>query len=455
MRSKIPGYGAGKNPKDPKQGEDYKKDDIYNDLTEGERELLKIQEDEERKKKQQLEGEDKKKQQEAEDLKKQQEAQEEPKDEDTKTAEELKKEEEKKREQEGKSDPDSPDEIKGDEKPQDEKDADAEKPDEVKDGDEKDEKEEKKEKEKGPAINPFIFAIENLARIKNINASYQNGYTMNYTRKTDLPNFAFQLGVPHSMPRDYLDAIGDDNTITLSSGLFLGRNLDSTINFAHSFNRRYSSASQQNTSTTFPDITLSLMNWEKWVGLSKYLQGARLNTGFQYTTRASGDIDWVKPKQESSTVSMSPLIGFTGSVLNKVNTNISFSVAKTENITDMDSYDIVKTSNTQSLNGNISYSFTAGRGFTIPFTGKKIHINNQLTSSLGIAYENTEDLTKGRDTSQLDRSNSRIAITPGATYQFDKNIRGGLTSSYEITTDRKRDDGSRIFSLGVWVEVNL
>ncbi len=475
MKNKIPGYGSGKKPKDPrdpkdpkdprdpKKTEDYKKDPAYEDLSESEKDLLQRQEEEEQKRRQQQEEDDKKRQQESEDKKRQQEAdelkklqeeQDEPKAEELKPDEELKEEE--------KADPDSSEELKDDEKTPEDQGTDEKKPEEVKEGEEKGkdkdkekDKEKEKEKEKGPGINPFIFALENLARIKNINASYQNGYTMNYTRKTELPNFAFQLGIPHSMPRDYLDAIGNDNTITLSSGLFLGRNLDSTINFAHSFNRRYSTASQQNNSTTFPDITLSLMNWEKWVGLSRFLQGARLNTGFQYTTRASGDIDWVKPKQESTTIAMSPVIGFTGNIINKINTNISFSVSQTENITDMDAYDIIKTSNTQSLNGNISYSFTAGKGFSIPFTGKKIHISNQLTSSLGFSYENTEDLTKGRDASQVDRSNSRLAITPGATYQFDKNIRGGLTSSYEINTDRKRDDGSRIFSLRVWVEVNL
>jgi hypothetical protein len=315
-------------------------------------------------------------------------------------------------------------------------------------------KEEEPEQEKAH-FNPLITALDYLARVKNISASYQNAYAMNYTRKTELPNFAFQLGIPHSMPRDYLDAIGNDNTLTLSSGIFFGRNLDSTINFAHSFNRRYSSASQQNKSTTFPDITLSLMNWEPWLGISKYLQGGRLNTGFQYTTRASGDIDWVKPKQESKTVSLSPLIGFTGNIMNKLNTNLSVSVSQTENITDMDSYDIIKNSDNITMNGNLTYSFTAGRGFTIPFTGKKIHINNQLSSSLGITFDKSKDVTKGRDNSQVDRDTSRLTITPSATYQFDRNIRGGLTSSYELNSDRKRDDGSRIFSLGVWVEVNL
>ena len=309
--------------------------------------------------------------------------------------------------------------------------------------------------EDGPGFNPFVTAVDYLSRIKNITASYQNGYAMNYSRKDETPNFAFQLGLPHSMPRDYVDAIGNDNTITLSSGIMFGRNLDSTINFAHSFNRRHSSASQQNKSTTFPDVTLSLMNWEPWIGLSNYLQGARLNTGFQYTTRASGDIDWVKPKQEAKTISLSPLIGFSGNIVNKLNTNLSFSVAQTENITDMETYNIVKTSDTMTVNGNLTYSFTAGRGFTIPFTGKKIHISNQLSSSMGISYDKSKDVTKGRDNSQVDRDTSRFTINPGASYQFDRNIRGGLTSSYEINSDRKRDDGTRIFSLGVWVEVNL
>jgi long-subunit fatty acid transport protein len=107
------------------------------------------------------------------------------------------------------------------------------------------------------------------------------------------------------------------------------------------------------------------------------------------------------------------------------------------------------------MNGNLTYSFTAGRGFTIPFTGKKIHINNQLSSSMGITYDKTRDVTKGRDNSQVDRDTSRLSITPGASYQFDHNIRGGLSSSYEVNSDRKRDDGSQIFSLGIWVEVNL
>jgi len=189
--------------------------------------------------------------------------------------------------------------------------------------------------------------------------------------------------------------------------------------------------------------------------MANYLTGTRLNTGFQNSLRQNGDINWVKPKQETKTISLNPLLGFSGTIMKVVNTNMSFAVSRTENTTDMDTYQIIKTSNTQTLNGNISYSFRSGRGFTIPFTKRKIHINNELSSSLAFAYDRSYDETQGRESTQVDRNTSRLAITPGASYQFDSNIRAGLTSSYEITTDKKRDDGTSMFSLGLWVEVNL
>lgn len=295
-----------------------------------------------------------------------------------------------------------------------------------------------------------------LSKLKNITVSYQNGYTMNYLRKEERPPFAFQIGLPHTVDPGFLDATGNDNTFTLSSGIMISRNIDSVINYSYTINKRYSSASNQNTAITFPDITLSLMDFEKWVGLSKYLSSTRINTGFQRSIRSSGNIDWVKPKQETNGIAFNPLIGFASTLFKKVSTNLSFSFAQSTNTTDMESYDVIKKTNTQSLNGNLSYSFRGGRGFTIPFTKKKIHIKNELTSSLAFVYERNFDDTTGREGNyQVDRDTTRLAFTPGATYQFNQDIRGGLTGTWENTSDKRRDDGVRIFRIGVWVEVNL
>lgn len=302
----------------------------------------------------------------------------------------------------------------------------------------------------------YLFTMLNsMSRIKNITASYQNGYTMNYTRNTDKLPFAFQLGLPNSVPEGFLDSTTDDNTITFGSGLMISRNIDSVVNYSYTTNKRYANASNQSIGYTFPDVTITLMNFEKWIKMDKYLSGTRLNTGFQNTIRQNGPIDWDRPKQETKTISLNPLLGFSGSIMRVVNANMSLAVSRTENITDMDTYQIVKTSNNQTLNGNVSYSFRSGRGFTIPFTKRKIHINNELSSSLAFTYDRNYDETQGRENTQVDRDTSRLVITPGASYQFDSNIRAGLTSSYETTTDKKRDDGTSKFSLGIWVEVNL
>ncbi len=294
-----------------------------------------------------------------------------------------------------------------------------------------------------------------LSKFKNIAVSYQNGYVMSYNQKDDRPPFLFQLGLPHSVDGEYLDSTTDDNTITLSSGLGFSRRLDSTVNYSYALNRRYASASNQSKAITFPDVTVSFMDFEDLVGLGKYISGTRINTGFQYTVRSTGDVDWDRPKQETVTVGLNPLIGFTGTLFKNLSTNLSYTITNGTSTTDMDSYDIVKETSSQTLNGNLSYSFRSGRGFKVPFTKKSIHIKNELTSSLSFAYERNFDETFGRETSQVDRDGVRLSITPGATYQFNENIRGGLTGSWENTADKKRDTGLRVFRLGVWVEVNL
>lgn len=310
-------------------------------------------------------------------------------------------------------------------------------------------------KPKKPRINPLLTMLVMLSKVKNITASYQNSYIQNYADQSEPFPFSFQIGLPHSVSRDSLESINNDNTITFGSGLAISRKLDTVINYSFTDNRHYASASNQSIGYTFPDVTVSLMDFESFLGLGKYLTGTRLNSGFQYSVRQTGDVDWIKPKQETYTTALNPLLGFTGNIMKVVSANLSYSITSSENITDMDTYDIIKTTSTNGINGNFSYSYRAGKGFTIPFTKRRIHIKNELSTTLGVVWEKSFDETKGRETTQVDRNTTRLAITPGASYQFDTNIRGGLTSSYENTTDAKRDDGTRIFSLGVWVEVNL
>ncbi len=301
---------------------------------------------------------------------------------------------------------------------------------------------------------PFMI-IDWLAHVKNINATYQNGYAQLFTSKFSRPNFAFQLGLPNQVPLTFLDSRNNENTYTLSSGIAFSRRLDSVMNFSYSNTLHYASASNQVIATTFPDVTLTVTELESILGLSRFLNDTRLNTSTQYTLRQNGDINWIKPKQETKTWAFNPLASITTRISGQIQTTLSYTMNRSTNFTDMDTYMIVRKSNSGGLTGNLSYSFKADKGIKLPFSDKKINIKNELTSSLSLSYQQNYDTTKGSGDTQIDVSSYRVSISPSATYQFDQNIRGGLNSSYDITRDKKRDDRVRIFQLGIWIEINL
>jgi len=304
-------------------------------------------------------------------------------------------------------------------------------------------------------INLPYKVVDWMSRIKNLALTYQNGFTQAYISQNKRPNYAFQLGLPNQVPLSFLDSRGIEDTYTLSSGITFSRRIDSMLNYSYSINQRYASASNQIVSITFPDITVTISDLENLLGLSKYITNTRLNSGYQFTLRQNGDINWDKPKQETKTWSLNPLASITTNVSENIQTTLSYTMSKSDNFTDMVTYDIIRSTNSSGLTGNLSYAFRSSKGFQVPFTKRRINIRNELTSSVAFSYEKNYDTTQGLGDAQVDRNTTRFSISPSATYQFDQNIKGGMTSGYEITSDKKRDDGTRIIRLGIWVEITL
>jgi hypothetical protein len=294
-----------------------------------------------------------------------------------------------------------------------------------------------------------------ISRIKNLTGSYQNAYTQIFTAKTVRPDFGFQVGLPNRYISGFLDSKTDENTYNVSSGIVFSRRIDSTIGYSYALSKRFSSASNQTVSKTFPDVSLTVSELDTWLGISKYLSNARFNTSYQYVVRQSGDVDWVTPKQETLTQNFNPLASLSANIIKEVQTTLSLNLSQSDNITYMDDYEIIRSTQTQGVSANISYAYSEGKGFTIPIVNKKINIRNELTSTLAIQYEKNYNKTKGRESTQIDLSTTRFTLTPTLSYQFDQNIKGGLTGGYEVNSDQKRDDGTRIFRLGIWVEINL
>jgi len=322
-------------------------------------------------------------------------------------------------------------------------------------------KEKLKEKEK-EAIQKDPISIRNIAaefigimaRLQNFNVTFENTYGTLYEQLEKRPGLAYQIGIP-TMANEDLKQRNVDNSFDISSGFPLFRNLVSDFRYSTIINKRYASASNQMITTTWPDIRLTLSNFESLIGAENYLASSRLNTGFIVQEKLSGDINWEKPNTEIVTTAFQPLLGFTGNWTNSISSSISYSVNTTKNVSNQSTYNIVKNSRKDAIAGSVSYSFTAENGFKIPFIGSKLILRNQMESELGIKYETEFATTEGRDSKQTDKDTSKISVIPRASYNFHQNVKGGMTGTYDISYDNRRKESLSIFRLDIWVEIQF
>lgn len=311
-----------------------------------------------------------------------------------------------------------------------------------------------------PKVYLPVTILRTLAKVKNVSLTFRNKYTQYYLRKEDRPNFGFQIGLPHQIPGDSLDAVNTDYTISLASGLVLSRHIDTTFGYALDIAARDASVVTQTDRITFPDVSVAVTEIDTWIGISKYVTNLRVNSSYQRllskTGPSSKPFSNFKPQTETITTNYTPLVAVTANLFKKLQTTVSYETTVSDNITHTESSDVLRRTTTDGITGNLQYSYSEGMGFKLPFTDRKFNIRNELTSSLAIHFTNNYDTTKrGSEKPVVDRETFALTITPGASYQFDANIKGGLTGAYELNGDKKREDGTRIFRLGIWIEIAL
>jgi hypothetical protein len=258
------------------------------------------------------------------------------------------------------------------------------------------------------------------------------------------------LGFPHAIADSLLDSRSYDNSLGVNSGIAFTSNLDSDIRYSLSIQKSFANANQTTRTTTFPDVTFTLSEFQKYLHAQKVLTSSRLISNYTLSNKKS-DV----PKKTVKTVTMQPLIGWTANWVNNMTTNLQFDFSNSEDITIQTSTTSVRnTTNVERVTGNLSYAFTAEKGIHIPFSKKKIQFKNEMTSTIGFSWEKNYNVNYGRET-VVNLNTQKISVSPGATYQFHRNIKGGLTSSYELTKNLKKNESLRVFSVSIWMEIEF
>jgi hypothetical protein len=297
-----------------------------------------------------------------------------------------------------------------------------------------------------------------LAKVQNFNITHKNTYSTSYSSSPDAPDFLYQLGLPYTLDSKYIQPKSINDDYSVSTGLPIIRNLSTDLRFAYTLSRDYMTSSKaKNTTTTWPDIRMSYTGFERLIRLDKWLTSSRVQTGYILTTSRRYDANsWSKPISENQNHSFSPIFGWNGNWVNNfttgVSVNYSQSIAKTMSQITSSS----KTANKTNYTANLGYSLSTDQGIKLPFVKKKIYFSNQIQLDVAFSYEMDDSYTTNNDKKKIVESeNVRMSVSPRVSYNFSRNIKGGLSGTYDETEDKRSKNKTNRIGLDFWAEVTF
>ena len=305
-----------------------------------------------------------------------------------------------------------------------------------------------------------------LSRLQNISLSYTNQYSTRFENRENRPVFLYQLGLPNILSSDELRGKTNSDGFTAGTGFPIFRNLVTDWRWAYQIQRTYTmnvgqpTSEARTTTLVWPDITASLNGFESIINMQNYMNSSRLSTKYSYTERLSGSIGptnnssgrWYS--SEELTHTFGPLLGWNANWVN----NITSSLSVTVNLKETNNYTATTTireSLRLSYTGNIGYSFTAEQGISLPFIKRKIYFSNQFQTDLTVLYETEKGTVENKEqkSKQVERETSRVATTLRGSYSFSRNIKGGISGSYDINNNIQYDEKINVFRMEFWVEI--
>jgi len=304
--------------------------------------------------------------------------------------------------------------------------------------------------------NIFASIVSYISGLSNLNFNYDNTYRTSYEDRLERPEFLYQLGLPH-----ILDEKGDDKEILLksltdkystSASFPIIRNLTTNLSYSKEIMRTYSNNSSEKRSTTFPNVSVTLTEFEKLIRAAKILTSSRLTSSYVFSEILNGDIDFKDPDSKQEQVNLSPLISWHGNWIHNITSSFALNYSDQKNVTHRSNYDDIRQTIRRSMNGNLSWSFSNPKGIKILFF-KRTNMKNEFTMDVDFNMEMTKTTRKGLENKVTEVDKFTYGVTPGASYKFNRSITAGLTSEYDWTEDKKRETTSSVFRLSIWVEI--
>jgi len=325
---------------------------------------------------------------------------------------------------------------------------------------------------------PFLTVIRFFTnRLDDISGTYSvdNKYTV--WGLEDRPTWKYIIGLSSDPGVDVNDTISQGttrnvNTVSTSytarTGIkfILGSKI--ATNYAHK-EQESSVRNNKTVGTTFPDLSFSLSNLERYRIIKFLFNTLSLDT--KYTKKEDKTFSMATGEEilnsRTTTTSNSPFLKLNFTWFTKL--RCSFQLDKSTSLkeqfsTSTDESGEVPISVTAITNGvrttqkswqfTTSASLSSKNGINLPIFGR---LKSTLTLNLSISNKNTlsennQYNDKGWSTTS---EKTDFTVSPRISYSFSSNINGGLSARWQDSNDKTRFQKSHVRELGIWVEIKF
>jgi len=335
--------------------------------------------------------------------------------------------------------------------------------DEKKKKDEGEEKEPKPEEEKVPSrpLHKTILGFSGkmlggfLKTLGSTSVQYKNSIESRYETSIDsIPQYSYQFGLNDQTYGNFKsDASSDQIDVSQSKNLkldFLLSGLSSNLKTNYQLKLSKNSGSKNKVITfTLPSVGLTYNGFDDLIN-SKIFTSTSLQTKFSREISNRGEGYWDTPPKESESLQFYPLLSFNTDLFNKF--PITISCNYTHKYEQDNSISNVKNRNNDlNFRTKFKYSFSSPKGIKILFF-KRLKMRNELTTNLDISYNiNTQETWTPSQGWGYEKDNTTLKVEPRVQYNFSRDIDGGLTISYEVNDENKRNKKTTTTNVSLWV----
>ena len=352
------------------------------------------------------------------------------------------------------------------------------KDDQNKDEKEQDKKQEDKNKKDGPSIfSSLASKPKALLRfltgwIEPVNYNYNRGFNNFVPGMLERPGFIYRFGIDRALDvpirsgDNRAASSGESQSYSLSSGFGLFGGIQTTVKFSRSENLdlvkqgpRY-----RTRTTSWPDLSIRISKF-KSLPLIKGLVNKMIGifsprTGFSRREQETRDIVSGFNVTKSTSSSFSPLLSINFKLWRSLSLSGSYTYSTEELVkrsTGDGQFQSITNSNRRTIAATTKYTFSSPGGIRIPIFGRlkfTSTVNIDLTFKYSASISRTSKSESGDD-ERVSQDKSDFSVRPTISYSFSRQIRGGLSGSWQDTNDANSGRKSHVRQIQIWMEIRF